>query len=280
MLSLRKRRWIIRRKVKGTWPVSKICAHAQISRKSFYYHYRNYLHYGWKGLEIKSRMPHTVNRTNQDIVDKIVKLRKQFKWGPNKIAGYLRNQGLPVGDMTVYRIICRERLNNPLDYQRRTWGNKRFERMHSNSLWQADFMLTDNDLWMLSFLDDHSRFIVGSKIFGDATSENVLHLLQACMKRFGKPREILTDQGTQFNSARDGVSQFTQFCIDNDVKHIVASKRRPTTIGKIESFHKAYQLESEMFRTHRAYLLYWNYKRPHQALEYLYPADVYFRDRV
>ena len=32
-----------------------------------------------------------------------------------------------------------EGLNNPVDRPRRTRGKKRFERKHSNSLWQADF---------------------------------------------------------------------------------------------------------------------------------------------
>lgn len=280
MLSLRKRMWIIRRKEKDDWDVKRICAHARISRDTFYYHWNNYRRNGPEGLELKSKRPLNVRSAGQELVGKVIGLRKQFRWGPNKIAGYLRNKGMPIGDMTAYRILCRSGLNNPLDYQRRTWGNRRFERTASNSLWQADFMLTDRDLWMLTFIDDHSRFVVGSKIYDDATSENVIRLLCGCIRAFGHPREILTDQGTQFHSVRGGMSELDRFCVGRDILHIVASKRRPTTTGKIEAFHKSYQLESPMFKTHGKYLRYYNYRRPHQSLGYLYPADIYFKDRV
>ena len=64
----------------------------------------------------------------------------------------------------------------------------------------------------------------------------------------------------------------------NGIEHIVASVRRPSTIGKIEAFHKAYAYEAWMYPSHQSFVTYWNYERPHQGIGYLYPADVYFRD--
>jgi transposase InsO family protein len=58
----------------------------------------------------------------------------------------------------------------------------------------------------------------------------------------------------------------------------ITSVRRPSTIGKIEAFHKAYVYEACIYPTHQAFVNYWNYERPHQGIGYLYPADVYFRD--
>jgi len=58
-------------------------------------------------------------------------------------------------------------VNRPIDFTRKTWSKRRFERMHSNSLWQADFKLMPNDNWMLTYLDDHSRFVPGSTDFED-----------------------------------------------------------------------------------------------------------------
>ncbi len=95
---------------------------------------------------------------------------------------------------------------------------------------------------------------------------------------YGKPDQILTDQGTQFHPARGDLSAFTEFCSGNGIEHIMASIRRPSTIGKIEAFHKAYTYEAWMFKTHQEFIHYWNYQRPHQGIGYLYPADIYFRD--
>jgi transposase InsO family protein len=162
-------------------------------------------------------------------------------------------------------------------------GKRRFERMHSNSLWQADFKLTEDDRWMLTFLDDHSRFIPWARIEYDATTEFALRLFRKCGKKYGFPEQVLTDQGIQFYCAEKegkehGESTFTQTLKELGVQHIVASKRRPTTIGKVERFHRTYEEESWRYKTLGAFLQYYNYGRPHQALDYQFPAEVYFRD--
>jgi hypothetical protein len=89
-------------------------------------------------------------------------------------------------------------------------------------------------------------------------------LLNRAVRRFGVSRQILADQGTQFKSARgeEGVSAFRRHCIDLGIEHITASVRRPTTCGKIEAFHKAYHVESHLFKEHCSFIRYYNYTRP------------------
>jgi transposase InsO family protein len=278
------KRWMISKREKG-WPVTTICTHARISRDMFYRWWNRYQAEGNAGLSPRLKRPHTIHyKVTPHLAQRIITLRNKYRWGPDKIAGYLRLKGTPLSHTTVYEVICAAGLNNPLDQPRKTWGKKRFERLHSNSLWQADFKLVEDDFWMLTFLDDHSRFIVGSNDgIWDPTTEAVIALLERCLNRFGAPEQILTDRGVQFycsdkEGKEQGVSAFTRFCTDNSIQHIVASKRRPTTIGKVEAFHKAYELEARMFSTLSKFVNYWNWKRPHQGLGYLYPAEVYFRD--
>ena len=92
----------------------------------------------------------------------------------------------------------------------------------------------------------------GSEKFYSPTAENTVWLLEECIDRYGKPREVLTDRGTQFYPARkksggETLSRFTRHCQEPGIKHIVASKRRPTTIGKVEAYHKAYVYEAWMY---------------------------------
>jgi putative transposase len=275
-LSLRKRKWIVRKKLQG-WDVNEICSHARISRFTFYYHWNSYQQNGWKGLEIKSRKPQNVHKTPESVVNNVLKLRKEHEWGPNKIEGYLKNKGVQIGHNTIYRIICNAGLNNPIDKPRRIWGTRRFERMHSNSLWQTDFKLTPEDEWMITFLDDHSRFVVGCNTNETEKAEDALHLLSLCIRKFGLPQQILTDRGSQFFDER-GVTQFRQFCIDNRIQHIVTSKRRPSTIGKVERWHRTYEEERHKYATLEGLVRYYNYIRPHQSLGYKVPAEIYFRD--
>jgi len=280
--TLRRRRWIIHRKL-GHWKSGEIATALRIDERTVYRWWRVYRKHRWEGLRVKSRRPHNYYKTPQSTVNLILELRRSRHWGPNKIEGYLRNHRpeaiVPVSHRTIHRILVKAGLNNPISAPRRVWGKHRFEREHSNSLWQADFKLTEQDEWMTSYLDDHSRFIPGSRVRHNPTAEHAIKLLEESVRQYGKPDQILTDRGTQFYPARGGISEFTEFCTGNGIQHIVASVRRPSTIGKIEAFHKAYVCESWMFSSHRGFIHYWNYERPHQGIRYLYPADVYFHDR-
>lgn len=278
---LRRRRWIIRRKLEG-WKANDIADALRISEKTVDRWWRLYRKLGWEGLIVKPRIPRRFYKTPQETVDFILKLRREKSWGPGKIEGFLRNYGVegvrPVSHRTIHRILAEAGLNNPISKPRRVWGKRRFEREHSNNLWQADFKMTDGDEWMISFLDDHSRFVPGSEIHHGPTAEYAIQLLEVCIAKYGRPEQVLTDRGAQFHPARGGVSTFTEFCSGNGIEHIVASVRRPSTIGKIEAFHKAYKYEAWMFTSHKAFVDYWNYERPHQGIRYLYPAEVYFKD--
>ena len=97
---MRKRRWIVRKKLQG-WDISEICSHMRISRFTFYYHWNAYQRDGWKGLEIKSGRPHTIHKTRESLVKQVLDIRKQEGYGPDKIAGMLRNKGLQIGHNTV-----------------------------------------------------------------------------------------------------------------------------------------------------------------------------------
>jgi putative transposase len=275
----KRRRWIVHKRLEG-WKVQDIATALRTSEKTVDRWCSVYRKHGWAGLAVKSHRPHTIHRTLQQTAELILQLRRTRNWGPCRIEGYLRNYNKQsrISHTTIHKILVQAGLNNPIPKPRRVWGKRRFQRPHSNSLWQADFKLTEDDEWMISFLDDHSRFIPGSTIHHNPTAEHAIKLLEESMKEYGKPDQILTDRGSQFYPARGGVSEFTEFCSGNGIEHIVASVRRPSTIGKIEAFHKAYVYEAWMYPSHQSFVTYWNYERPHQGIGYLYPADVYFRD--
>lgn len=273
------RKWIIKRKLEGR-SVTDICSEAQIDRKMFYRWWNRYQTQGWKGLEEKPKGRPTGYEPDDFIKDKVIKLRKRYEWGPKKIAGCLKHKGCTVNHNQVYRIICEAGLNHPITSPRKTWGTKRFQREHNNSLWQADFKLCNDDYWMISYQDDHSRFITGSVKIWSPTGENAMMLLDRAVKKYSTPEQILTDQGTQFTSARGGISAFDRHCSEQGIEHVMASVRRPTTCGKIEAFHKAYQTESHLFKAHWSFICYYNYTRPHEGLKYLTPAEIYLKDKV
>ena len=210
--------------------------------------------------------------------------RKKYGWSPIKIEGHLdRHYNTHIPHNRIYQLLKGKGLNKPIGEPRKTWGKKRWERLHSMSLWQGDWKdtNTDNEIPMITFYDDHSRFIVVSRKYAEATTENVIRAVENAFRRYGRPEQILTDNGSQFTCTRsDQPTEFEQFCLDNGVEVIHSTKNRPTTLGKIENFHGCY--DSEIWVTkgdHRKFVRYWNYKRPNGAINYLYPVEVFYRDR-
>ena len=275
----RLRAWIIRKRLQGA-SVTEICTSAQISRDMFYRWWNLYQTQGKEGLIEKPKGRPKNASINNALKRKVINLRQRYEWGPSKIAGHLRHKGFTINHNQAYCIICEAGLNHPISEPRKTWGTKRFQREHCNSLWQADFKLCDDDFLMISYLDDHSRFITGSNKIWSPTGENAILLLNRAVRRFGVPKQILTDQGTQFKPARGGTSEFDRCCQRLGIEHITASIRRPTTCGKIEAFHKAYDVESHLFKLHWSFIRYYNYTRPHEALNYLTPAEIYLKQKV
>lgn len=146
--------------------VSDICVQAGISRKVFYFWWNRYQADGWSGLQEKQRGRPKGPGIDDAVKKKVIKLRERYDWGPKKIAGLLSHKGFSIDNNQAYQIIKNAGLNHPISQPRKTWGTKRFQREHNNSLWQADFKLCDDDWWMISYQDDHSRFITGQSRFG------------------------------------------------------------------------------------------------------------------
>jgi len=147
----------------------------------------------------------------------------------------------------------------------------------SDPLWQCDLKVVGTR-WLITILDDHSRFVTGSEIFNEGTAENVIWLLDQAIHEYAKPKQILTDHGSVFWSVRGGESSFTAYCQRQRIKHILGGIGKPTTQGKIERWFRTYDLEHARFQLHRKFVEYYNWERPHMALDYSTPAEVYFEN--
>jgi transposase InsO family protein len=165
-----------------------------------------------------------------------------------------------------------------------------FERARPNQLWQSDlftFLLKRENrrVYLVVYLDDHSRFVVGYGVWASASGAVVREVLEAAIANFGAPEEVLTDNGPQYVTWR-GTSAFARLLERRGIRHLVARPRRPQTLGKTERFWGTLWREcvqSAVFlglddarRRVGHFIDYYNFQRPHQGLEGLVPADRYF----
>lgn len=270
------------RMIKIGWTDEMIMSHIAVPRRTYYFWKSRIREHGCNEL-INNNRPGP--KPVEFIIDArtkemILKWRKKYGWGPTRIEGHLdKHYKVHVPHNRIYQLFVNRGINEAIEKPRKTWGKKRWERKHSMSLLQGDWKDVRVGSPMLTFIDDHSRFILGSRRFSEATAENTVKMLEGVCKKYGFPEQVLTDNGVQFvNNKSEFPSDFTQFCVDNGIQHIRTSKRRPTTTGKIEAFHGCYEREAWRFSTHDAYIRHWNHERPHGSLGYLYPVEVFYKD--
>ena len=114
--------------------------------------------------------------------------------------------------------------------RRRKWV--RYERDHSMSLWHMDWKQLSDGRWWIATEDDASRLIVDYSVFQEATSEHTIHVLKQAITKHGRPREILTDRGSQFYANESerhekGISQFETYLTEQGIKHLLCRVSHP-----------------------------------------------------
>ena len=213
-------------------------------------------------------------------------------WGCQRISDMLfRGPALPASASTVAKVL-KEAGYELHEEPTRPHPDKvrRFERAKPNQLWQTDlftFILKRQNrrVYLVAFMDDHSRFIVSYGLHASQSSALVLEVLRAGITNYGPPEEILTDNGSQYVTWR-GKSAFRKELEKRGIQQVVARPRRPQTLGKIERFWGTLWrecIESSVFldlgdaQTRIGLFMdYYNFQRVHSGIGGLVPADRFF----
>jgi putative transposase len=162
-------------------------------------------------------------------------------------------------------------LPQPSKQKRRKWV--RYEREHSMSLWHMDWKELWDGRWWIAAEDDASRLIVGYGEFQDPTAENTIRVLKQAITKYGRPREILTDRGSQFYAnegerREKGVSQFEAYLAEQGIKHLLCRVNHPQTNGKLERFYGVYDQKRHQFKSIDEYVHWHNEIKPHMSLNW------------
>jgi putative transposase len=148
--------------------------------------------------------------------------------------------------------------------RRRKWV--RYERDNSNSLWHTDYCEIDGKQ-LIAYIDDASRFIVGYGIFDNATTSNALSVFLKAVKKYGIPKQLMTDHGTQFCIDKENDYKFRDIVEKQGTELILARVKHPQSNGKIERFFRTVRLLLPHFGNIDKVMEYYNYRRPHMSLE-------------
>lgn len=168
--------------------------------------------------------------------------------------------------------------------------SRRFERAKPMQMWQSDITQfvcprTEKKVFLTVFLDDCTRYVVGWEVAANPTADLVMKAYESAINRYGRPEEILTDQGRQYASWR-GKTDFQKKLKQDGVRHVLSRSHHPETLGKCERLWKTVKeelcsrVEIVSVENARERLTHWfghyNFFRPHQALDGAVPADRFF----
>jgi transposase InsO family protein len=285
-------RWFMLQKLfQEKAPVTKIAKEFGVSRKTFYKFKQRFEAEGVTGLQDRSRAPHQRPRKIPQVVEEaIVELRCQHPdFGPVRLQAELKNLGVnPPSHQGIQNVLVRHHLNGWNAPEKREY--RRFERSSPNELWQLDtkgfFIIKGwGKAFPLNILDDYSRFCIASQLLPLERSEYILDTLEKAIATYGRPQYLITDNGSWFVHKDKALTRVQMFLKDQGILHILTGVRRPTTIGKVERFHRT--LNRELIKKFRfkdlvqaqeacdTFRFYYNYQRPHQALGNLPPISRY-----
>jgi transposase InsO family protein len=263
-----------------------------VSSHTIYKWARVYKQEGGDGLKPKIRKNMRARRMPASVAEKVIELKKAHpEHGPRRISDVLKRFFLiKTSTSSVQKTLSDNGLTTKA--KRKPVKNapkpRFFERSRPNQLWQSDIMtfrLGGKNAYLIGYLDDYSRFMVGLGLYRSQTAAHVLETYRRAVAEVGVPREMLTDNGRQYTNWR-GKTRFEKEMAKDRVKHIRSRPHHPMTLGKIERFWKSIlneflqraQFDSFEQATERTafWIKYYNYKRPHQGIGGLCPADRFF----
>jgi transposase InsO family protein len=105
----------------------------------------------------------------------------------------------------------------------------------------------NNNKFILTFIDDHTKFFIAIPIPNQEANTIAKNFTTEIICKFGMPQTVLTDQGTNFESAI-----FRETCKLLKIKKNHGTSFHPQTNGSLERTHQSIGLHSKIRKR-------WNY---------------------
>lgn len=284
---------IVRLYLEEGYSVKEVHQETGIAADSIYKWIVQYRKDGEAGLQ-PAAPPRRGSRLGAAVREKIVELKQANPWhGVKRISLLLRRMFfLQASPETVRQTLHAAALMPPMKEKKESNRNlsrpRSFERATPNQMWQSDlftFRLGGRYAYLVAFMDDYSRYLVGVELFRSPTAAAVIEVFRVAAAEYQPPKEMLTDRGPQYANWR-GKSRFEKEMQKERIAHIKSRPQHPMTLGKVERFWSTIWTEFlsraqfESFENARerikAWVKHYNHKRPNQGIDGLCPADRYF----
>lgn len=216
-------------------------------------------------------------------------------YGSRKMQAWLQGLGHPVGRNKVrrlMRLMGLETIYRRPSTSKPAPGHRIYPYLlkgvainRVNQVWCADITylpMAQGFLYLVAIMDWHSRYVLSWRLSNIMDVDFCVEALKEALSQ-GQPEIFNTDQGSQFTSeAFTGqlLDQGIQISMDGKGRYLdnIFVERLWRSVKYEEVYLKAYQNGTEARKGIDAYLDFYNRERPHQALGYRTPGQVFEED--
>jgi len=213
-------------------------------------------------------------------------------YGTRRMVAWLRNRGYQVNRKRVWRLMRimglkaiyrRPRTSTPAQGHRvYPYLLSGMEITRPNQAWAADITYIPMErgfMYLVAIMDWYSRYVLSWRLSNTLDADFCIDALEEALRK-GRPDIFNTDQGAQFTS--DGFTgllerQGIRVSMDGKGRYRdnLFIERLWRTVKYEEVYLKAYQDGREARAGIGEYFRFYNTERPHQALDYRTPAQVF-----
>jgi|TARA_B100001971_G_scaffold200791_1_gene212757 transposase InsO family protein len=189
----------------------------------------------------------------------------------------------------VFRILKSEGLVRRIEVAVPADNEYRHKTTAPHQLWATDASYFRVAGWgyyyMVTVLDDFSRFILGWRLQVDMTTPSLIEVVQDAIDVTGMTdvpvedrTKLLSDNGSGYVSRL-----FREYLQLVGIRHVLAAPYHPQTNGKLERYHQTlkrdvnqlpYDVPRELEIAIGKFVDFYNYRRYHKALKDITPADM------
>jgi putative transposase len=277
--------------------MAPMCREFGISRVTGYKIFKRYKECGLDALYDRSRRPYRhANKLPFQIERTILGIkRKHPTWGAPKIRDKLLLEYpmiKPPAISTIHAVLDRHGLVKRRKRRRyKAEGTPLREAHNPNGLWCADykgeFKLGNRQYcYPLTITDYRSRYLLSCEGLASTKSDFAFSVFERTFKDFGVPKAIRTDNGIPFASANAlfGLSKLSVWWLRLGINIERIKPGHPEQNGRHERMHLTLKNETtrpasfnflQQQERFDHFIGVYNNERPHQALNGVYPGDVY-----
>jgi putative transposase len=257
-------------------PVSRQCELLGLARSTYYY-------------EATGEAPE--NLALMRVIDEVYTERPYF--GVRRMTAWLKGKGHVVNRKRVGRLMRRMGLQAVYPKPKLSIPDQQHPKYpyllrgvvidRPDQVWSTDITyirLEKGFVYLVAVIDWYSRYVLSWSVSISLDAGFCVDALKAALAK-GKPEIFNTDQGSQFTS-----QDFTRCLLEEGVRISMDGKGRAIdnvfverlwrTVKYEEVYLRDYQTVKEAKTGLASYFEFYNNERPHQALGYRTPRDVYF----